>query len=99
MTERSAKHPRQALACPTDRRPSRTMTPYDSLSTHINRRTFLNTTGVGLGSALLASMLGRASADGAVEVENWSGVVNPLHHAPKVKRVIFLCMAGGPSHL
>ena len=27
------------------------------------------------------------------------GVVNPLHFAPKAKRVIFLYMAGGPSHL
>jgi hypothetical protein len=27
------------------------------------------------------------------------GAVNPLHFAPKAKRVIFLCMAGGPSHL
>ncbi len=27
------------------------------------------------------------------------GAVNPLHFAPKAKRVIFLCMAGGPSQL
>jgi hypothetical protein len=27
------------------------------------------------------------------------GVVNPLHHTPKAKRVIFLYQAGGPSHL
>jgi uncharacterized protein (DUF1501 family) len=27
------------------------------------------------------------------------GVVNPLHLAPKAKRIIFLTMAGGPSHL
>ena len=27
------------------------------------------------------------------------GAVNPLHFAPKAKRVIHLCMAGGPSHL
>ena len=27
------------------------------------------------------------------------GVVNPLHFAPKAKRVIFLYQAGGPSHL
>ena len=29
----------------------------------------------------------------------WPGAINPLHVAPKAKRVIFLCMAGGPSHL
>lgn len=28
-----------------------------------------------------------------------SGFINPLHHAPKAKRVIFLCQAGGMSHL
>ena len=27
------------------------------------------------------------------------GVVNPLHHPAKAKRVIFLYQAGGPSHL
>ena len=27
------------------------------------------------------------------------GIVNPLHHAAKAKRVIFLYQAGGPSHL
>ena len=27
------------------------------------------------------------------------GVVNPLHHAVKAKRVIYLYQAGGPSHL
>ena len=27
------------------------------------------------------------------------GVVNPLHHTPTAKRVIFLYQAGGPSHL
>ena len=27
------------------------------------------------------------------------GVINPLHLAPKAKRIIFLTMAGGPSHL
>jgi uncharacterized protein (DUF1501 family) len=26
-------------------------------------------------------------------------VINPLHFPPKAKRVIFLCQAGGPSHL
>ena len=29
----------------------------------------------------------------------YRGVVSPPHHVPKAKCVIFLCMAGGPSHL
>src|SRR5206468_2845700 len=31
--------------------------------------------------------------------DRWHGVVNPLHFRPRAKRVIFLYMAGGPSHL
>ena len=27
------------------------------------------------------------------------GAINPRHFAPKAKRVIYLYMAGGPSHL
>src|SRR5262249_9689218 len=30
---------------------------------------------------------------------HWNGVVRPLHFPPKAKRVIYLYMAGGPSHL
>ena len=58
------------------------------------RRTFLNHAGFGLGSAALSSLLGRdlqAGIPGAAP-----GVP---HFAAKAKRVIFLCMAGGPSHL
>ena len=31
--------------------------------------------------------------------ERWRGVVNPTHLKPRAKRIIYLCMAGGPSHL
>src|SRR5439155_1174548 len=31
--------------------------------------------------------------------DHWSGMIHPLHFAPKAKRVIHLYMAGGPSHL
>ncbi len=70
----------------------------------IHRRTFLSQTGVGLGSAALTSLLNRDlfGADTTPQpsaAEAWPGAVNPLHFAPKAKRVIFLCMAGGPSHL
>src|SRR5688500_11564344 len=51
------------------------------------RRAFLRGGLSGLGMFALRSLLG---AD---------GVVTPLHHAPKAKRVIFLYQAGGPSHL
>ena len=61
--------------------------------TEINRRSFLTRSGLGLGTVAMAAMgAGR-------KVERWPGVVRPLHHAAKVKRVIYLYMAGGPSHL
>jgi len=58
------------------------------------RRTFLRHGLSGLGMVALNSLLaGDAKAAGT------TGVVNPLHHAAKAKRVIFLYQAGGPSHL
>ena len=40
-------------------------------------------------------MTGRADT----KLDRWTGAVDPLHFAPKAKRVIYLYMAGGPSHL
>jgi hypothetical protein len=54
----------------------------------------------------LASLLnprilrGAAPAAGpGTELAMSRGIINPLHFAPKAKRVIWLYMAGGPSHL
>lgn len=58
----------------------------------INRRTFLRDSAYGLGSVALANLLmprARASV----------GALPGLHFPVKAKRVIHLCMAGGPSHL
>jgi uncharacterized protein DUF1501 len=65
------------------------------------RRAFLGRTACGIGAAALASLLGEAvGADSATAMAAISrGVINPLHRTPKAKRVIFLTMAGGPSHL
>ena len=67
----------------------------------INRRSFLSRSAFGLGGMALASMLNPLGALRAADAatERWRGVINPLHFAPKAKRVIHLCMAGGPSHL
>jgi hypothetical protein len=65
-----------------------------SLANLAHRRTFLKHSGVALGSTALATLLGtNAHAEVASSGKPQS------HHMPKVKRVIFLCMAGGPSHL
>src|SRR5712692_445254 len=72
------------------------MNTLDELKLHANRRTFLSRSLTGLGAFALTSMLQKAVAAPKFQSK---GVVQPLHHEPKVKRVIFLTMAGGPSHL
>lgn len=66
--------------------------------TQICRRSFLRLTAAGLGSVALGSLMNpqlpAASASG-----RWSGVLQPTHFPAKAKRVIWLTMAGGPSHL
>jgi uncharacterized protein DUF1501 len=67
------------------------------------RRTFLSRSACGIGGAALASLLRRDVAQ-AADVGRDSrlrsrGVIDPLHFAQQAKRIIFLTMAGGPSHL
>ncbi|MDF1851515.1 MAG: DUF1501 domain-containing protein [Verrucomicrobiales bacterium] len=64
----------------------------------LQRRTFLRQSGVGLGSAALSGLLGKDTgiASGLAGGKDLAGLP---HYAAKAKRVIFLCMAGGPSHL
>src|SRR5690242_258364 len=69
---------------------------------NVNRRTFLGRAAYGLGGLALACLLdpkGAAAAEPAAPIERWKGVVNPPHFPVRAKRVIHLCMAGGPSHL
>src|SRR6266542_5568369 len=72
------------------------MNDFDLLKLHANRRTFLGRSVTGLGAFALSSLLAKVTA-GPKFVSK--GAVQPLHFPPKVKRVIFLTMAGGPSHL
>ena len=80
------------------------MTPLEYLRLQ-QRRTFLRYSGMGLGSLALSSLLDSGllkagpTPSGKVEVPRWPGVVRPLHCKQRVKRIIFLTMAGGPSHL
>jgi hypothetical protein len=67
------------------------MTPFDPLT----RRTFLARTGVGLGAVALNLLLNRDSS----AAEKYRGLPGFPHHTPRAKRVIFLYMSGGPSHL
>ena len=63
------------------------------------RRTWLQQFGMGLGGIAAADMLSREANAATPETVKTNGVVNPTHHAPRAKRVIYLFQAGGPSQL
>ena len=71
------------------------------LATLVARRTFLSRTSLGLGATALAGLIQpRLWAENSTEDPaglTSRGIVNPLHFAPKARRVIFLCMSGGPT--
>ena len=57
----------------------------------MTRRQLFGRSALGLGTAALAGLMGREAFG--------EGAKNGLHHAAKAKRVIYLFMSGGPSHL
>jgi len=64
------------------------------------RRTFLGQACRGLGAVALSSLMAPAKAAvPAPASDKWPGSLPKLHLPAKAKRVIFLVMAGGPSHL
>jgi len=80
----------------------------DDLPVLLSRRTFLRRSAAGIGSLALASLLDPALLGTAARAaeparsgagERWRGVIHPLPYRPRIKRVIYLYMAGGPSHL
>ncbi|HZL91474.1 MAG TPA: DUF1501 domain-containing protein [Pirellulaceae bacterium] len=77
------------------------LTSHDMLA----RRVFLRQAATSLGATALASLLSPALAGRSARAADSDplrqsrGILSPLHHAPKIKRVIILTMAGGPSHL
>src|ERR1700746_1072385 len=63
----------------------------------VTRRWFFQECGVGLGAIALSQLLGKTASAA-------TAATNPLaprqsHYAARAKRVIFLFMAGAPSHL
>ncbi len=70
---------------------------------HENRRSFIHRMSSGIGTLALGSILTpgllEATPPKSKNGSEWQGVIRKLHHAPKIKRVIHLCMAGGASHL
>ncbi len=76
----------------------------------ITRRHFFGRTATGIGTAALASLMSpslfstaSAATEGVGEVAGGlpatHGILKALHFAPKAKRVIYLFMSGGPSHI
>lgn len=75
------------------------MSMRNDFESEIKRRTFLGHTGFGLGSAALLSLTKKGLGATASQKQKSIGLAGLPHHKIKAKRVIFLCMAGGPSHL
>ncbi len=71
------------------------MKPTDPFLQIASRRRFLTRSCYGMGAVAASTLMQpRLLAD-----SKWPGVIRPLHHPAKCKRVIFLYQAGGPSHL
>jgi hypothetical protein len=79
------------------------MNPFEQFQLRETRRTFFRRAAMGVGGVALSSLLNPlnllAKSSPTIAADKWTGVVNPLHFPARAKRVIFLCMAGGPSHL
>src|SRR5436309_5169868 len=76
----------------------------------LTRRQLFGRTATGIGTAALASLLNPAmfstpivsAAEAGVAsfgLPGTHGALRALHFAPKAKRVIYLVMCGGPSHI
>lgn len=76
--------------------------PFDSqeYARQLSRRTFLGRTGLGLGALALGNLMRPtmlSAADAAPA--GWNGILTRPAFPVRAKRIIHLCMAGGPSHL
>jgi len=69
-----------------------------SLPSSIARRAFLQQAGISVGAMALAE-LWKPRSSSAAPADRWRGVLAEPHHAPRAKRIIWLYMAGGMSHL
>ncbi|QDU37386.1 hypothetical protein Mal4_16970 [Maioricimonas rarisocia] len=74
------------------------MHPFDEYRQAMTRRSFLGHASMGIGAAAASTMLS-PTPTAAMDASALGGLPGLPHFAPKARRVIFLCMAGGPSHL
>ncbi len=70
-----------------------------SLPLHHSRRSFLHQSAYGIGGMAYAMLHDSAlgAAKGLEKPDHWNGALKQAHLPVKARRVIFLCMAGGPS--
>jgi uncharacterized protein DUF1501 len=76
------------------------MTPHCNTPLLLTRRQFFGRSAAGIGTAALASLLNQRLFAADIDPRlKTNGVLPALHFAPKAKRVIYLFMSGGPSHI
>jgi hypothetical protein len=82
------------------------MDPIEQHALRLTRRTLLGNATRGVGALALASLINPSLLRGAdlggttqQKMDKWAGVMSPTNFPAKAKRVIWLTMAGGPSHL
>ncbi len=84
------------------------MNPFRERQLLLTRRHFFGRAATGIGTAALASILNprlfaedadRVAAAAAPGLAGRLGVLGTTHFAPRAKRVIYLFMSGGPSHI
>ncbi|QIF04939.1 DUF1501 domain-containing protein [Roseimicrobium sp. ORNL1] len=70
------------------------------IGSYTSRRQLLSRLGLGFGGMAFSSLLAGPSAEGNTAPVTGGGALPGLpHFAPQAKRVIFLFMSGGPSHV
>ena len=80
-------------------------THHATMASSLARRAFLSRAAGGIGGLAAGSLLAAdavaagLTGPGAAAAAGWPGVVRPFHVPPKAKRVIWLYMAGGMTHL
>ncbi len=67
-------------------------------ASNLHRRAFLSSSGLGLGSVALSSLMAQDQSRSAGS-DHWPGIPSIRQQMAKAKRVIYLYMSGGPSHL
>jgi hypothetical protein len=70
---------------------------FEAFAERINRRSFLQRSAYGLGGLALGALVGEPASAQQASSGHWRGVIRQPAWPIKAKRIIHLCMAGGPS--